>query len=439
MVFPSIGAATNLVFWTTEVSPERKVVVDYLTNVFTLFHPDISIEVRGVDENTIAQALARALKTGRGPDIISCASDLVVSFDTMGWIDEALSKTLLEELGKDRFYSGALAKITKKNGIYCGIPFNGWVQGIWYRKDWFEDFRLEPPDTWSRILEAAKTLHAPEKGRYGILVGTREDVYAEQVFTHLALSAGVREFSSEGTVLFNSPATVETVKLYAELARYTPSGPQSWRARDFYLQGKLGMIFYSTFIMDDLAVPSVAADSLTGDHFEELDGGEYDYRLFRNTGMVSTLTGTQPASYGVLHALGIIHHSDKDKDMALKEFIHFLFTEEAYVTWLHMVPGGMLPVLKEIADAPAFYRDAQGVFQRYSRRRVNEIVTGFETLQSFSFIDGVLQPQASDVSAHKVIPRMLGKVLDKGISPRQAVSEAAAEMRDIAGGEDDIL
>ena len=51
----------------------------------------------------------------------------------------------------------------------------------------------------------------------------------------------------------------EAVEYYAELAKYNPPGPQTWRARDYYLQGKLAMFYYSTYIMDDLALAEVAA------------------------------------------------------------------------------------------------------------------------------------------------------------------------------------
>ncbi|GKT31377.1 extracellular solute-binding protein, partial [Aduncisulcus paluster] len=106
--------------------------------------------------------------------------------------------------------------------------------------------------------------------------GTRNDSYAEQVFTHLALSAGASEFNKDGEVVFNSPNTVRTLGFYKELSHYTPPGPQWWRGRDFYMQGRLAMMFYSTFIMDDLAIPSIAANSLGPNHFKELDGTNYD-------------------------------------------------------------------------------------------------------------------------------------------------------------------
>jgi len=425
-------AATPVTFWTTEAAKDRQAVIDYLAKTFMVFNPDVEVRVVGVEENAMAGTLEKAMRGGSVPDVIGCASDLVVAFCNRGWMDQDGTARVIDELGRKRFFAGTLSRISMPDGKPCGIPFNGWIQGIWYRKDWFEEAGLAPPDTWEALLKAARILHDPANGRYGILVGTRNDVYAEQVFTHLAMSAGVREFSPDGRVVFDSPATVKTLKFYKELASYTPPGPQWWRGRDYYLQGKLAMMFYSTFIMDDLAVPSVAADSLTGQNFEELTGAPYDFRLPEKTGMVSGLTGTRTAGYGVLHALGLVKNGDPGRSEAARRFVRFLFREDAYVTWLHLAPGGMMPVLEDITASPVFYRDAQGVFKKYRRRRLESILAGFDSLRSFEFEDGRLIPEAARVSARGVIGQMIEETLSGEATPEQAVREAAERMRAIA-------
>lgn len=427
------GAATSVSFWTTEVGRDRQAVIGYLAKVFMIFNPDVEVHVAGVEENAMAGALEAAMREGGGPDLIGCASDLVVAFSNRGWMDRDGATRVIDAVGRKRFFAGTLSRVSLADGRPCGIPFNGWVQGVWYRKDWFEAAGLAPPDTWDALLKAARTLHDPARGRYGILVGTRNDAYAEQVFTHLAISAGVREFTPDGRVVFDSPATVKTLKFYAELARYAPPGPQWWRGRDYYLQGRLAMMFYSTFIMDDLAVPSVAADSLTGKNFADLQGAPFDGLLPEKTGMVSSLTGTRTAGYGVLHALGLVKNGDPARSEAARRFVRFLFREDAYVAWLHMVPGGMMPVLQDIAACPAFFRDPQGIFHKYRRGRLASILAGFGSLQSFAFEDGRLIPEAARVSAQGVIGRMIEETLSGKVSPERAVHEAADRMRAISG------
>lgn len=421
---------TKLRFWTTEAAPRRMAVIQYLSRVFMLFNPDIRIRVQGVEENVIAGKIALAADTQTRPDLISCASDIIVALNAQGWMDNASAAAAIDTTGKSRFYASVLNKLRLPDGTYCGVPYNGWIQGIWYRKDWFREYNLAPPDTWAHIIRAAQLLHNPETGRYGILLGTRGDVYAEQNFTHLALSVGARELSPRGDVVFDSPATLKALQFYKKLAQYCPPGPQGWRGRDYYLQGKLAMMFYSTFIMDDLAVPSVAKDSLTSDNFPGLTGAAFDPHLSAHTGVVTTIHGTQPASYGVIHALGILKSTDPQKQQALVRFVRFLFSKDAYLTWLHMVPGGMLPVLRDIAVSNSFSRDLQGVFHKYSRQRIQTIIAGFEALRSFSFEDGHLIPQAAEISAAGILPKMIANTLQKNMPPEQALAEAANAMRE---------
>ena len=188
-VFCSVSAAaTPITLWTTEVSSDRQAVIKYLAQVFMVFNPDIEVRVAGIEENSLMYVLTEARNEGRGPDAINCASDMIIAFSNQGWMNRQGAGDTISHIGQDRFYSGALNKLRLVDGAYCGIPFSGWVQGIWYRKDWFQEYGLAPPDSWANIMKAAKTLHDPENGRYGILLGTRNDLYAEQVFTHLALS-----------------------------------------------------------------------------------------------------------------------------------------------------------------------------------------------------------------------------------------------------------
>ncbi|MDC7218154.1 MAG: ABC transporter substrate-binding protein [Spirochaetales bacterium] len=421
-------AKATITFWTTEIAPDRQAVIEYLVRAFKIHNRYIKVVVRGVEENRIATELAAARVNGTGPDIISCSSDLMVAFNKKGWINCCSTEKVLDHVGRDNFFATPLNRFKMKNGKHCGLPFNGWIQGIWYRKDWFEEKGLAPPDTWENILKAAQTFHDPQNGRYGILLGTRNDSYAEQVFTHLALSAGASEFKIDGEVAFNSPQTIRTLEFYKQLSQYTPPGPQWWRGRDFYMQGRLAMMFYSTFIMDDLAIPAIAANSLGPDNFKELQGAEYDRMLLKNTGMVSSITGTQKAAFGIIHALGLLKTENEKRQKAAIYFAEFLYQKDAYITWLHMVPGGMLPMRKDITSTPEFYRDAQGVFQKYSRKRINKIVSGFNDIKSFSIIDGKLIPQAAQSSEQAIIPEMIAETLDKKISPSESVRRATAKM-----------
>ena len=47
---------------------------------------------------------------------------------------------------------------------------------------------------------------------------------------------------------------------------------------------------------------------------------------------------------------------------AAQKFVRYLFSPNAYITFLHMAPGGMNPVIKDIAVNPRFQQDPKGLF-----------------------------------------------------------------------------
>jgi len=183
-------------------------------------------------------------------------------------------------------------------------------------------------------------------------------------------------FDADKNLVFNSPEMKEAVEFYAGLAKFNPPGPQTWRARDYYLQGKMAMFFYSTYIMDDLAMLEVAAGSLTGDNFGDLSGAEFDPELVKNTRIAPIMTNESPAGYGTVVALGFFQQDDPAKTAAARKFIEYLYTPNAYITFLHMAPGGMNPMLKEIASNPRFQNDPMGLFKSYGPEKMAEIIDG---------------------------------------------------------------
>jgi multiple sugar transport system substrate-binding protein len=188
------------------------------------------------------------------------------------------------------------------------------------------------------------------------------------------------------------------------------------------------MMFYSTFIMDDLALAAAAADSLTGDHFHELAGAVLDVGLVDKVGMVASLSRRSPATFGSINALGVVRGLDAATRHSALDFIRFLFRPDIYVTWLHMAPGGMMPVLREIAESEDFLRDPAGIFQRYGRERLVEIIQGFDHIRTFSHPGDGFFPEASRALAAGIISRMVHEVASGAARPDQAALAAQAEL-----------
>jgi multiple sugar transport system substrate-binding protein len=432
MFGPKAGHAAPIEFWTSQTQSDRMRTIQLLMDTFQALNSGVTVKLVPIDENEMPAQMAAASAAGRRPGLIEGSSELMLAFGEEGILDIKGATRMVQDIGKGRFYQGALKMVeTAEAGRYYGLPFHGWVQGIWYREDWFRDKGLDPPNTWKNILQAAKTFYKPEKNQYGILIGTKAENYAEQCFTHFALSNGGAEFNAEGELIFNSKAMLETVKYYAELAKYNPPGPQTWRARDYYLQGKMAMFFYSTYIMDDLALAEVAAGSLTDINFPQLSGSTFDPKLVDNTRVATTITQTRSGGYGSLVALGLVDQGDRVKNQAAQKLVAFLYEPASYITFLHMSPGGMNPMLRDIAGRPEYLDDPKGIFKRYGRKKIEEIIAGLDNIGSFTIVGGKTFPASGRIFAKQIIPRMIYAVTIEGMGPREALQWAEKQMEKV--------
>jgi len=191
------------------------------------------------------------------------------------------------------------------------------------------------------------------------------------------------------------------------------------------------MMVYSTFIMDDLATAAAAADALSRDHFPELDGTSFDATLLDRVGMVPTLIGRMPAAFGSINAIGITKGLDPGTRELALAFLRFVFQPDIYITWLHMAPGGMMPVLRDVAQSEDFLRDPMGIFRRYGRERIAKIIAGFDDIRTFSHRDGRFHPEANRAFAEGIVSRMVHSVASGRSTPETAALEAEAELRQL--------
>ena len=417
-------------FWTTQTQSDRMATIQVLIDTYTTLYPNVKINLVPVDENDMVSNVQTGAMSGTLPAMIEGSADMHVSFGVEGIVDIDATTALIDRVGKSSFYEGPLKMLESAQGdSYYGIPYHGWIQGIWYRADWFEEAGLEPPNSWDNILKAAEYFYKPADNQYGILVGTKSETYAEQCFTPFAMSNNAGLFDKAGNLIFNSPEMKEAVEFYAELAKYNPPGPQTWRARDYYLQGKMAMFFYSTYIMDDLALAEVAQGSLTSENFENLKGSSFDPDLVQNTRMAPIVSNKSDAGYGTVVAFSFLNQENKYVTDAATKFVEYLYTQNAYITWLHMAPGGMNPMIRGIAENARFQNDPKGIFKNYGPEKMAEIIDGLNNIESFGIVEGSVIEAASTVTAQQIIPKMIYSITQEGESVDAAMATAEEEMK----------
>jgi multiple sugar transport system substrate-binding protein len=228
--------------------------------------------------------------------------------------------------------------------------------------------------------------------------------YGHQVFEQFAMSNNAWPFDADGNVSFNTPEMIAALEFYAGLQKCAMPGPQYWRgARESYELAQSGMLFYSTYIMDDL----VDGSGLEGGGNVELAVAD----LAQKTGFASMLAGPNgSASYGQLVTLGLMDGASPEAQKVIEFFL-----TEGYQDILSLAPFGKVPVLKSQVDG---WKDLSPYFAKYSSETLDQIANGYETMGRWMFNPAYGSTQRAvigDIEARLLVPQVLSNIALEGI------------------------
>lgn len=398
------GAEQTVTFWTTDNESERVAAYEKVAEQFMEENPEVEVEIVPIEEADIGQKLSAARAANNLPDIMRGGVERVFAFSAQDLINEEMTQEVINSIGKDEFRAGTLEKVTNPaTGNYAAVPYDGWVNGVWYREDMFKKHNLTPPRSWADLNAAVDKLSAAENPRYALVLGTDPGQnYGHQEFEQVAISNGAWPFDENGNVTMDSPEMVEALDFYTSLQRGAVPGPQYWRkARSAYQTGQTAIALYSTYIMGDLLQSSerVSVDNLV-----------------EKTGLVTETVGPEgAATYGQLATLLIF----KEADPATARVVEY-FLQEGYKDILKLAPFGKLPVLEEAASD---WKDLSPVFDKYPDETLNTLLDGFENMQRWVFRPdyGAMERSViGNIEGRLLIPKVLSKIaIEKSMTPEE--------------------
>ena len=408
------GEKTVIDFWTTDNEEERVQVYEAVAKAYMAEHPDVEVRILPIEEAGVSQRIATAVAANRMPDIIRMGIERVAAFAADGILDEDAAVAVIESVGEDDFRDGPLAMVTDPaTGKYAAIPFDGWIQALWYRTDVFEELGLESPMTWETISAACEATPGTGGLLYGLTLGTDPGQnYGMQIFEQVAISNNAWPFDAEGNVTMDTPEMVAALEWYTSLQDCAMPGPQYWRgAREAYELDQAAMLFYSTYIMDDL----VDGSGLEG-------GGQVEIAvadLALKTGFAPTMKGPNgSASYGQLVTLGIMQGADPQA----QEVIEFFLTE-GYQDVLALAPFGKVPVLKSAVEE---WKNSSPYFANYPPETLEAIAGGYDSMQRWLFrpdYDATLRAVIGDIEGKLLIPTVISNIaLEVSMTPEEGAA-----------------
>jgi multiple sugar transport system substrate-binding protein len=406
---------TVIEFWTTDNEEDRVDTYEAVAARFMAENPEYDVRIIPIDEATISQRIATATAANRLPDIVRMGIERVAAFAADGILDEDAAEATIASIGEDDFRAGPLVMVTDPaTGKRAAVPFDGWIQAIWYRGDVFDSAGLSAPTTWETINAACDALPGTGNLLYALTLGTDPSQnYPHQVFEQVAISNNAWPFDETGAVTMNTPEMIEALKFYADLQRCALPGPQYWRgAREAYELDQAGMLFYSTYIMDDL----VEGSGLEG-------GGSVDIAvedLAMKTSFAAEMIGPNgSSSYGQLVTLGIMQGADP----AAQDVVEFFLTGENYQDVLALAPFGKVPVLKSAVDD---WKGLSDFFAYYSDDTLDQIANGYEVMQRWLFrpdYDAVERAVVGDIEGRNLISQAISNIALEGIMTPETAAE----------------
>jgi multiple sugar transport system substrate-binding protein len=391
------------------------VVYEEIAERFMAEHPEIDVRIVVIEEGQVSMRIATAVGANRLPDIVRMGVERVAAFAAEGILDEDAAEAVIASIGEDDFRAGPLAMVTNPaTGKRAALPFDGWIQAAWYRADVFEEAGLNPPVSWDDIDAACDALPGTGNLLYALTLATDPGQnYPHQVFEQVAMSNNAWPFDEAGNVTMDTPEMVEALEFYTNLQRCAMPGPQFWRgARESYELDQSGMLFYSTYIMDDL---------VEGSGLQE--GGNVEIAvedLALKTGFAAMMEGPNgSASYGQLVTFGIM----KGADPEAQEVIEWFLTGQNYQDILALAPFGKVPVLKSAVDG---WSELSPFFAYYSDETMAQIANGFETMQRWLFrpdYGPVERAVIGDIEGLLLIPQAISNIALEDIMTPETAAE----------------
>lgn len=401
-------------FWMDEPEEPRVKAYEDVAARFMAEHPEIEIRIVPIEEAGQSQRIATALAANRLPDIVRMGVELVASFTADGLLDQDAATAVIEKLGKDDFRTGPLTMVTDpSSGKYAAVPYDGWLQAIWYRTDVFEQAGLEAPVSWDAINAACDKIPGTGNMLYALGLGTNPgENYGHQLFEQVAIASNAWPFDESGKVTMNTPEMIAALKFYTELQRCAIPGPQHWLgARQSYELDQSAMLIYSTYIMDDLVDGSDNEDGT----FTDLAVTD----LANRTGFAPEMKGPGgSATFGQLTALGIMKGADPEAQLVAEYFM-----KEGYVDILALSPWGKIPVLKSSVEK---WRTLSPYFEKYPQETLEQIANGYDSMQRWLFradYDSTERAVIGDIEGRLLIPTAISNIVLEGtMTPETAAA-----------------
>jgi multiple sugar transport system substrate-binding protein len=247
------------------------------------------------------------------------------------------------DFGADDFIPVFSETFSVVDGVRYGVPYDGDLHLLWYNTTIFEEYNVEPPDTWDEYLEVCQTITdaGASDGVYGCaIMGAKVPLILIGTYMNRMGGYGGSFFDEDGNPTINSPeavAALEALVAETEYALPDPAAVAFDEALGGWLTGKVGMVEFWT----DLG---------------QMTDNPEQSKIIGEWGVVPLPQGSGPKAKTVaVHNAGFgigLSTMAQDPDLAL-EFLKFNARPDINVR-ANTIVGGLDPTRWSTLDNPEY-------------------------------------------------------------------------------------
>lgn len=332
---PLSGTVT---MWSSFTQGPRADWMQKMAEAFHAQNPDVTVNIEQFSWSEFNTKWTTGLTAGQVPEISTALPNNVVEMINA----EALVPLdgVIDSIGRERFPESALREGQVEDVSYS-VPIYSHAQVMWYRTDVLEQHGLSVPQTWEELAKAATTIGRSDD-LYGLSVplGTG-DMMGARYLNFYVRSAGERLLKDDGSANLTSSAALDGIKYWVDLYRsVSPEGSLEYAVLDqatLFYQGKTAFDFNSGF------------------HISGVEANRPDLMGSIAAAPLPRIKASDPVNYPAeISNIPLVVWEASEVKREAKAFLEFLFSKDEYIEFLHAVPGGMLPVLTDIAEDPAY-------------------------------------------------------------------------------------
>jgi len=212
-----------------------------LAKEFEQVYPGVKVEMEFVGWAELWNKIITSIGAGAAPDVMYIGSRWVPALADMGAI-VPLDEYITEE--KRAMYPQTIWDTVTYQGKTWGVVRAMSTKVFIYNKDLFAKHGLSVPTSWDELLQAAKTIHDPGSGVYGIAMCGKRFVSTVTQFQQYLYANGGRIVDEKGNVVINDAKAVRALEFYKELSKYAQPGITEWVREDLiklFETGRVGM------------------------------------------------------------------------------------------------------------------------------------------------------------------------------------------------------